>query len=297
MAPARRSSSPRSPSSAWCSTRSPARPSSARWRTRASWTTGWSTRRRPAASSTASTATRSRPVLWRKVRQGLSAGRVQSVATRLVVERERERMAFRRRRLLGRDRHVRRRRRPTRADLRRAPARRSTASASPRAATSDDRAAARRRRRAPRRGRRPRALVAGLADSAFAVRGLETKPYTRRPAAPFTTSTLQQEAVRKLRMASAADDAHRAGPVRERLHHLHAYRLPVAEPQAIDAARRQAAELYGAEYVPDAPRVYASKAKGAQEAHEAIRPAGDHFRTPGAGGQRAVAATSSGSTS
>src|SRR5450756_1145864 len=107
------------------------------------------------------------------------------------------------------------------------------------------------------------------------------KPYTRRPAAPFTTSTLQQEASRKLRMGSR--QAMRVAQSLYENGYITYMRTdsPVLSTQAIDAARRQAAELYGADSVPDQPRLYASKSKGAQEAHEAIRPAGDHFRTPG----------------
>ena len=127
---------------------------------------------------------------------------------------------------------------------------------------------------------RATALVAGLADSAFSVTSLETKPYTRRPAAPFTTSTLQQEASRKLRMASRQTMRTAQGLYENGYITYMRTDSSSLSSQAIDAARRQASELYGAEYIPDAPRVYASKAKGAQEAHEAIRPAGDHFRTP-----------------
>ena len=217
------------------------------------------------------------PVLWRKVRQGLSAGRVQSVATRLVVERERERMAFVAAdywdvtgtfavadsaepafpaRLTGLDG----RRVATGRDF--DDAGRLTGDA-----VQLDEAAA-------------QVLVAALEQADFAVRSLETKPYTRRPAAPFTTSTLQQEASRKLRMASR--QTMRTAQTLYENGYITYMRTdsPVLSTQAIDAARRQAAELYGPEYVPDAPRVYTSKAKGAQEAHEAIRPAGDHFRTP-----------------
>ncbi|MDM7830382.1 type I DNA topoisomerase [Cellulomonas edaphi] len=218
------------------------------------------------------------PVLWRKVRQGLSAGRVQSVATRLVVERERERMAF------------------VAADYWDVngtfavadagepvfPAR-LTALDGRRVASGrdfDDRGVLRSSDTTHLTEETATALVAGLAEAPFEVRSLETKPYTRRPAAPFTTSTLQQEASRKLRMASrqtmrTAQSLYENGYIT-----YMRTDSPVLSTQAIDAARRQAAELYGPEYVPDAPRTYASKAKGAQEAHEAIRPAGDHFRTP-----------------
>jgi len=119
------------------------------------------------------------------------------------------------------------------------------------------------------------------ADTAsFAVTNLETKPYTRRPAAPFTTSTLQQEAARKLRFSarqtmSVAQGLYENG-------HITYMRTdsPNLSQQAVDAARNQAAQLYGAETVPEKPRVYTGKSKNAQEAHEAIRPAGDVFKTP-----------------
>ena len=217
------------------------------------------------------------PVLWRKVRQGLSAGRVQSVATRMVVERERERMAFV----------------PAEYwdvtgtfavadEAEPAFSARLTALDGARVASGRDftdrgvlktdavqldEAAA-------------TSLVAALDGAGFEVRSLETKPYTRRPAAPFTTSTLQQEASRKLRMSSR--QTMRTAQTLYENGYITYMRTdsPVLSSQAISAARRQAAELYGAEFVPDAPRVYASKSKGAQEAHEAIRPAGDHFRTP-----------------
>jgi DNA topoisomerase-1 len=224
------------------------------------------------------------PVLWRKVRQGLSAGRVQSVATRLVVERERERMAF------------------VPADY--------WDVAGTFAVSDDDGAASGQpsfRARLTQlagekvasgrdfddRGRlkvrtgvvqlsesTANAVVAGLQTADFAVRSLETKPYTRRPAAPFTTSTMQQEAGRKLRMSSR--QAMRTAQSLYENGYITYMRTdsPSLSREATDAARRQAAELYGPEYVPGAPRLYQSKSKGAQEAHEAIRPAGDSFRTP-----------------
>lgn len=218
------------------------------------------------------------PVLWRKVRQGLSAGRVQSVATRLVVERERERMAF-----VAADywdvtgtfavadsAEPTFEARLTGVDGRRVASGRDF----------DDRGALRGKDVVHLDEATATALVTGLAQSSFAVLSLDTKPYTRRPAAPFTTSTLQQEASRKLRMASrqtmrTAQSLYENGYIT-----YMRTDSPVLSTQAIDAARRQAAELYGADYVPASPRVYTSKAKGAQEAHEAIRPAGDHFRTP-----------------
>lgn len=218
------------------------------------------------------------PVLWRKVRQGLSAGRVQSVATRLVVERERERMAF------------------VAADYwdvtgTFAVADNAEPTFSARLTSVDGRRVAtgrdfldngqlRAADVAHLDEARATSLVTGLADASFSVASLETKPYTRKPAAPFTTSTLQQEASRKLRMASRQTMRTAQGLYENGYITYMRTDSSSLSSQAIDAARRQASELYGAEYVPDAPRVYASKAKGAQEAHEAIRPAGDHFRTP-----------------
>ena len=218
------------------------------------------------------------PVLWRKVRQGLSAGRVQSVATRLVVERERERMAFRT------------------ADYWDVKAQFATDDAGEpafgarlatldgaRVATGrdfDDQGVLTTRSAVHLDEDAARVLVTALEGADFAVRSLETKPYTRRPAAPFTTSTLQQEASRKLRLGSR--QAMRTAQSLYENGYITYMRTdsPVLSSQAIDAARRQAAELYGPEYVPTSARVYASKSKGAQEAHEAIRPAGDSFRTP-----------------
>lgn len=218
------------------------------------------------------------PVLWRKVRQGLSAGRVQSVATRLVVERERERMAF----VAADYWDVTGTFAVTDASEPTFTARLTGVDGS-RVATGrdfDDRGGLKTRDAVALDEARAAVLVAGLDGAAFTVQSLETKPYTRRPAAPFTTSTLQQEASRKLRMSSR--QAMRTAQTLYENGYITYMRTdsPALSTQAVDAARRQVAELYGSEYVPDKPRVYTSKAKGAQEAHEAIRPAGDHFRTP-----------------
>jgi len=123
-------------------------------------------------------------------------------------------------------------------------------------------------------------LAAGLADAAFAVSGVDNKPYTRRPTAPFTTSTLQQEASRKLRWSSKS-----TMQVAQRLYengYITYMRTDSVflSNEAVNAARKQAAELYGADSVPAERRVYKSKSDSAQEAHEAIRPAGDSFRRP-----------------
>jgi DNA topoisomerase I len=222
------------------------------------------------------------PVLWKKVMPRLSAGRVQSVATRLVVERERERIAF------------------TPADywdlkaefspvetaagdpeafqatlaavdgLRVAQGRDFTAQGTLRSTEGvlhlDEAAAV--------------ALAARLQDAAFAVSAVERKPYKRAPYAPFRTTTLQQEASRKLGLS-----AKQTMQVAQRLYengfitYMRTDSTTLSE-SAVAAARAQAVELYGEAYVPAKPRIYSGKVKNAQEAHEAIRPAGDSFRTP-----------------
>jgi DNA topoisomerase-1 len=228
------------------------------------------------------------PVLWRKVRAGLSAGRVQSVATRLVVERERERMAFRSasywdvtgtfaKQVQG-DRDA--------AGAGAFPAR-LVAVDGARVAVGrdfDDRgvltASARSAGVAHLDEASATGLVGALGQASFSVRGVEEKPYSRKPAAPFTTSTLQQEASRKLRFSSrqtmrVAQGLYENGYIT----YMRTDSVNLSE-QALGAARRQAGELYGPEFVPDRARLYASKTKNAQEAHEAIRPSGDAFRTP-----------------
>ena len=223
------------------------------------------------------------PVLWRKVRSGLSAGRVQSVATRLVVERERARMAF----IPASYWDVVATFAPQEVaagDDSRPFAARLTGLGADRVATGRD---------FDDRGQlkvgtglvhldeaSASAVVAGLDQATFAVRSLDTKPYTRKPAAPFTTSTLQQEASRKLRM-NARSTMRTAQALYENGYITYMRTdSPALSTEAITAARQQAAQLYGPEFVPSAPRLYTSKSQGAQEAHEAIRPAGDSFRTP-----------------
>ena len=223
------------------------------------------------------------PVLWRKVSSGLSAGRVQSVATRLVVQRERERMAFVSADywdLTGTFA------RPEGQDAGRGFTARLSSLNSQRVATGKD-FSDRGELKSARDGAlvhldeaSATALAAGLQDAEFTVRSLETKPYTRRPAAPFTTSTLQQEAARKLRFTSRTTMR-----VAQRLYengyitYMRTDSVALSD-QAINAARKQAKELYGEDFVPGKPRIYSSKSKNAQEAHEAVRPSGDSFRTP-----------------
>ena len=218
------------------------------------------------------------PVLWRKVGPGLSAGRVQSAATRLVVDRERERLAFTAAsywdlaaQLTPSDRQQNFDSRLVRLGGKRIATGRDfddQGAQKGSVAVLDERAA--------------QSLAEALRDRSvpFLVTGVESKPYTRRPAAPFTTSTLQQEAGRKLRFSarqtmSVAQSLYENG-------HITYMRTdsPTLSQQAIQAARSQASTLYGPETVSDKPRLYTGKSKNAQEAHEAIRPSGDVFRTP-----------------
>ncbi|MDG4778713.1 type I DNA topoisomerase [Micromonospora sp. WMMD961] len=223
------------------------------------------------------------PVLWKKVMPKLSAGRVQSVATRIVVERERQRMAFRT------------------AEYWDILATLAVADAGegPRAfnatliALNGDRIATGKDFE-PTTGRvragagvvhldegGARGLAARLEGRPFTVTRVEEKPYRRRPYAPFITSTLQQEAARKLRLSSqqtmrTAQRLYENGYIT----YMRTDSVNLSET-AISAARRQIVELYGERSVPPEPRRYTGKVKNAQEAHEAIRPAGDNFRTPG----------------
>ncbi len=222
------------------------------------------------------------PVLWKKVMSGLSAGRVQSVATRLVVDRERERMRFRMasywdlegtfdagsgkdQRMFGARIHSVEGARVARgSDFGQDGLLKSSAAGK---VVHLDRT-------------RAEGLVGALADTTYDVRSVEAKPYRRQPYAPFRTTTLQQEASRKLGMTASVTMS-----VAQRLYENGFITYMRTDSTtlsgaAVEAARSQVRELYGSEYVPDAPRVYASKVKNAQEAHEAIRPAGDFFRTP-----------------
>lgn len=218
------------------------------------------------------------PILWRKINRGLSAGRVQSPATRLVVERERERMAF----VAAEYSDVKAVFSPGVAGEPDFEAKLQTVDGK-RIATGDsfddngklvasnvlllDVAAA-----------EALATAAREPGVTIQVTSVESKPSTRRPAAPFTTSTLQQEASRKLRMSAkqtmdTAQSLYQDGYIT-----YMRTDSPTLSSQAINAARKQAAEMFGAELVADAPRVYQGKNKNAQEAHEAIRPAGEVFR-------------------
>jgi DNA topoisomerase I len=222
------------------------------------------------------------PVLWKKVLPKLSAGRVQSVATRIVVERERARMAFHAAEYWDVEGTF------AAADPKPDDPPNFTATL----VSVDDTRLATGRDFDPATGQAPsnvlrldeagaRGLAARLDGRPFAVQGVEEKPYRRRPYPPFMTSTLQQEAGRKLRWSSSVTMR-----VAQRLYengyitYMRTDSTSLSET-ALAAARAQARELYGDAFVPAEPRSYTRKVKNAQEAHEAIRPSGDAFRTPG----------------
>jgi len=221
------------------------------------------------------------PVLWKKVAPKLSAGRVQSVATRIIVQRERDRMAFR---SAGYWDVV--------AELD------AGVEAKPQTFTArlvgvDDRRVATGRDfdslgHLKKAGEvlvldehTASALARGLRGAELTVSSVDQKPYTRKPYPPFMTSTLQQEAGRKLRFSSE-----RTMSIAQRLYengyitYMRTDSTTLSE-SAINAARNQARQLYGEEYLHPTPRQFTRKVKNAQEAHEAIRPAGDVFQTPG----------------
>jgi DNA topoisomerase-1 len=224
------------------------------------------------------------PVLWKKVRTGLSAGRVQSVATRMVVDRERERMAFRAAEYWDLTGIFETLKAGGPDDPRSMTARLATVDgkrvAAGRDFGPDGRLKAGSQNVAHLTEVTAKALAAALRDADFSVRGVERKPYRRSPYAPFRTTTLQQEASRKLGM-----DSKRTMRVAQSLYengyitYMRTDSITLSDT-ALNAARTQVRELYGADYLPDVPRRYDSKVKNAQEAHEAIRPSGDTFRTP-----------------
>jgi len=217
------------------------------------------------------------PVLWKKIQPKLSAGRVQSVAVRIVVERERERMAFVPAgywSLEGSFAPV--------GDL-------DKTFEATLVSVDDERVATGRDFDSNGEAKRDvvvldqetaTELATALRDSEFEVASVESKPYTRKPYPPFRTSTLQQEAGRKLRFSSS-----RTMSVAQRLYengYITYMRTDSVElsASAVAASRSQISKLYGDQYLSPSPRTYSGKqAKGAQEAHEAIRPAGD-FLTP-----------------
>ena len=214
------------------------------------------------------------PVLWRKINRGLSAGRVQSPAMKMIVEREQERMAF-------------------------VPANYSSV-----VATCDFEGISFESKLLSIDAKRlavsksfndqgekiqdvivldsevAQSIAQQVEGKVLKVVSVESKPNTRKPYAPFTTSTLQQEASRKLGLSAKmtmdiAQQLYQGGYIT-----YMRTDSPNLSAQAIEAARKQAGELFGKELLSDAPRIYAAKSKNAQEAHEAIRPAGESFQTP-----------------
>ena len=220
------------------------------------------------------------PVLWYKVQQGTSAGRVQSAATRLVVDRERERMAFVPASYWDIETLAEKRENGTAKDAFSARLARVDGAALARGTDFDDNGQLKKAVLAldEAKARELAEAVARVGEAS--VSNLESKPGTRSPRAPFTTSTMQQEAGRKLSMS-----AKHAMSVAQRLYekgYITYMRTDstALSTQAVQAARAQAVQLYGDKAVPPNPRVYRSKSKNAQEAHEAIRPSGEQFRTP-----------------
>ncbi|MGW1137746.1 type I DNA topoisomerase [Streptomyces zhihengii] len=222
------------------------------------------------------------PVLWKKVMPRLSAGRVQSVATRLVVERERERIAFRSAEYWDLTGTFSTGRTGDASDPSSFSARLNTVDGQ-RVAQGRDFGSDGRLKSAQvlhLDEANARSLAAALEGASFAVRSVESKPYRRSPYAPFRTTTLQQEASRKLGFGAKA-----TMQVAQKLYengfitYMRTDSTTLSDT-AVTAARAQVTQLYGADYLPEKPRTYAGKVKNAQEAHEAIRPSGDRFRTP-----------------
>ncbi len=225
------------------------------------------------------------PVLWRKVGPGLSAGRVQSVATRLIVERERERMAFAKASYWdisavlhsadadGRD--VDFEARMTELDGRRLAGSKDFNSKGELVAAKGESQPA-----LHVDSEFATKLAQSLQKTDFVVNAMETKPYRRRPLPPFTTSTLQQTAGNRLSMSSrqtmrAAQSLYENGYIT----YMRTDSVTLSK-EAIEAARQAAREAFGDKYVAESPKQYATTSAGAQEAHECIRPAGAHFLSP-----------------
>ncbi|MEU0472320.1 type I DNA topoisomerase [Streptomyces olivaceus] len=222
------------------------------------------------------------PVLWKKVMPRLSAGRVQSVASRLVVERERARMAFRSAEYWDLNGTFATGRAGDASDPSSLVARLQTVDGR-RIAQGRDFDSLGRLKSADTLHldeANARALAAALEDTRFSVRSVESKPYRRSPYAPFRTTSLQQEASRKLGLGAKA-----TMQVAQKLYengyitYMRTDSTTLSDT-ALTAARAQVTQLYGTDYLPPQPRTYAGKVRNAQEAHEAIRPSGDRFRTP-----------------
>ncbi len=217
------------------------------------------------------------PLLWKKVARGLSAGRVQSVAVRLIVEKERERRAFKSGSYWDLKATLEQKKSQFEAKL--------THLGGKKLAIGSD--------FDPKTGNIAKGrdvvllneadangLKDRLADKQWTVKQVDERPMTRKPSPPFTTSTLQQEANRKLKI-SARDTMRTAQSLYENgyITYMRTDSVHLSE-QAISAARSCVTEKYGKDYLSPKPRQYSTKSKGAQEAHEAIRPAGESFRSP-----------------
>ncbi len=217
------------------------------------------------------------PVLWKKVKPSLSAGRVQSVATRLIVDRERERMAFSPASWWDLEALFRT------ENAESFPAQLSELEGKRLAAGKDFDSSGKflgEGKVVRLNEAESRALAASLRGADFRVSGTDEKPFTQRPYAPFITSTLQQEGGRKLgfgaqRTMRAAQRLYEGGYIT----YMRTDSTNLSK-EALTAARKQVVDLYGELFLHPTPRTYEKKVKNAQEAHEAIRPAGDSFRTP-----------------
>jgi DNA topoisomerase I len=225
------------------------------------------------------------PLLWKKIAPSLSAGRVQSVAVRLLVQRERERRAFRKGSYWDLKAELEKDKTPFVAKL--------VSLKGQRLATGSDfdentGQVIAGRQVALLNETEARALQLRLDQKQWQVSSIEERPVVRKPASPFTTSTLQQEANRKLRL-SARETMRVAQSLYEQgyITYMRTDSVHLSE-QAIAAARACVEALYGQPYLSPQPRQYTTKSKGAQEAHEAIRPAGSPFRTPKETGLKAL---------
>ncbi|MEH1799524.1 MAG: type I DNA topoisomerase [Nostoc sp.] len=217
------------------------------------------------------------PLLWKKIAWGLSAGRVQSVAVRLLVTRERQRRAFHEGTYWDLKASLSKEKTPFGAQL--------VTLGGTKIANGSDFDAATGQITAGRNvlllnEEQAVALKERLTGKTWSVNDIEERPVTRKPSPPFTTSTLQQESNRKLRL-SARDTMRVAQNLYEQgyITYMRTDSVHLSD-QAIAAARSCVEKLYGQQYLSPQPRQYTTKSKGAQEAHEAIRPAGSTFRTP-----------------
>ncbi|MFN7741343.1 MAG: type I DNA topoisomerase [Cyanobacteriota bacterium] len=218
------------------------------------------------------------PLLWKKVAWGLSAGRVQSVSVRLLVERERARRAFRSGTYWDLKASLAHEQIPFDAKLTHLRGERVANGSDFDESTGAIKVGSKVKLLAEAEAR---ALQQAAMAGRWQVAAVEAKPTVRKPVAPFTTSTLQQEANRKLRL-SARDTMRTAQALYERgfITYMRTDSVNLSE-QAIKAARSCVTERYGQDYLSPAPRQFTTKSRNAQEAHEAIRPAGEAFRTPG----------------